>query len=190
MRTTTLKKMEDCKPSSDLWDSLLDGLGKTKADDEPLSYSSILKICGLHDAIWATRTESDCRWVQKLGILYARHISHLMNDPRSVVALDVAESFLRGEASQLELDVAYKDATDAYSEATAISTVATYATAAAASTIAAIVYDNASVHVSTIVWSVRWAAITAAATVHEEGIEGAYDTEIEWQKQEFLKAVS
>ena len=55
---TTLKQIEDFKPCPDGWKKLLKYLGKDKADDEPLSFHTILKCNGLSDACWALRTIS------------------------------------------------------------------------------------------------------------------------------------
>ena len=42
MITTTLNKIRDYGPCVDGWKKLLDNLGKTKADDEPLSLLTIV----------------------------------------------------------------------------------------------------------------------------------------------------
>ena len=52
MKTTTLNEIRKAKPCEDGWNTLLKGLGKTKADNEPLKLEAILKINGLDDACW------------------------------------------------------------------------------------------------------------------------------------------
>ena len=59
MTTTTLNRIRDASPCADGWRKLLEGLGKTEADDEPLSLVTILDINGLNDAIWALRCIDD-----------------------------------------------------------------------------------------------------------------------------------
>jgi len=52
---TTLKKIRAHGPCKDGWEQLLKHLGKTKADDEPLSILTILDSNGLDDALWCLR---------------------------------------------------------------------------------------------------------------------------------------
>jgi hypothetical protein len=53
MDYTTLNKIRKYSPCSGGWDKLLKHLSKTKADDEPLSFKTILKSNDIADAIWA-----------------------------------------------------------------------------------------------------------------------------------------
>lgn len=50
--TTTLKRIRAARPRKDVWAKLLAYLGKTKADDEPLSLLTVLDSNGLDDALW------------------------------------------------------------------------------------------------------------------------------------------
>ena len=62
---TTLQKIRKCNPCginrketpATGWWQLLDGLGKTQADDEPLSIVTILEITGIDDALWCLRAD-------------------------------------------------------------------------------------------------------------------------------------
>jgi hypothetical protein len=54
-KTTTLNEIRKFNPCKDGWEKLLKFLNKTKADDEPLLMSTILKSNGLSDAIWCLR---------------------------------------------------------------------------------------------------------------------------------------
>ena len=117
MKTTTLRKIEKCRPSKDMWDSLLEGLGKTESDDEPLPYARILEIFGLDYALWATRTETDFRWVQELAVAYALRVNHLMRDPRSMSALEAADLYLRGKKNKGNLYAQVDGAQEAYKDA-------------------------------------------------------------------------
>ena len=53
---TTLKKIKSFSPCKDGWETLLAYLNKTKCDDEPLLFSTILKSNGLNHALWCLRT--------------------------------------------------------------------------------------------------------------------------------------
>jgi hypothetical protein len=107
MLTTTLKRIRAHVPCSHGWEKLLHGLGKTRADDEPLPYSTILRINGLHDALWCCRVESEHskEW-QLFAVWCARKFEHLLTDPRSIEALDVAERYALGTATEQELETA------------------------------------------------------------------------------------
>ena len=50
--TTTLNRIRDASPCEDGWTKLLKHIGKTKADDEPLSLLIVLDSNGLEDALW------------------------------------------------------------------------------------------------------------------------------------------
>ena len=74
MRTTTLGKILAFDPHNENWVLLVPSLRNGMSDDMPISYSEILDICGLRDALWATRTETDFQWVQELTLTYANHV--------------------------------------------------------------------------------------------------------------------
>ena len=104
MITTTLNRIWAHKPCVDGWSKLLAGLGKKRPDDEPLPYATILCINGLEDALWATRAEPEYAKEWRLFAIWcARRVQHLMSDPRSIAAIDVAERYAHGEASDGEL---------------------------------------------------------------------------------------
>ena len=104
MITTTLNRIRAHKPCVDGWSKLLAGLGKKRPDDEPLPYATILCINGLEDALWATRVEPEYAKEWRLFAIWcARRVQHFMADPRSIAAIDVAERYAHGEASDGEL---------------------------------------------------------------------------------------
>jgi hypothetical protein len=105
---TTLNKIRVHSPCKEGWQKLLRGLGKTAADDEPLWIDQILDINGLDDALWCLRAVAGCdREIRLYAVWCARRVQHLMTDPRSIAALDVAERHARGEASDKELAEAW-----------------------------------------------------------------------------------
>jgi hypothetical protein len=104
---TTLNKIRENEPCADGWETLLRTLGKTKADDEPLSIITILDSNGLNDALWCLRAVDGYEKEMRLYAVWcARQVQHLMTDQRSLVALDVAERFAYGEATKDELAAA------------------------------------------------------------------------------------
>ena len=111
---TTLNRIRACAPCREGWSKLLDGLGKTRADDEPLLYSRIVEINGIDDALWACRVEPrhNREW-RLFAVWCARRVEHLMDDPRSVAAINVSERFAHGMAREEELDAAWRAAWEA-----------------------------------------------------------------------------
>jgi hypothetical protein len=111
MITTTLKRIKKHRPCEYLWKKLLAGLAKTEADDEPLPFAKIVEINGVEGALWCCRVEPQyAREWRLFAVWCARQVQHLMKDPRSVAALDVAERYARGEATDKELGDARTDA--------------------------------------------------------------------------------
>ena len=104
---TTLNKIREHSPCADGWTKLLTTLGKTKADDEPLSIFTVLDSNGLEDALWCLRAvENEDKKIRLFAVWCARQVQHLMTDERSIKALDVAEAFANGSATQKELAAA------------------------------------------------------------------------------------
>jgi hypothetical protein len=132
MITTTLNRIRWHNPCVEGWTKLLSHLSKTKADDEPLPYSTIIDAVGLQDTLWCLRAEPqyDREW-RLFAVWCARQVQHLMTDPRSIAAIDVAERHAHGEATDEELRVA-REAAWAAAEAAARDAEAAWATAAAA----------------------------------------------------------
>ena len=111
---TTLTAIRKHQPCESGWIKLLKNLGKTKADDDPLSILKVLESNGLDDAIWCLRAVEGCeKEIRLYTVRCARQAQHLMTDPRSLNALDVAEAFANGQATKEELDAARDAAWDA-----------------------------------------------------------------------------
>jgi hypothetical protein len=162
---TTLNKIREHSPCADGWSKLLRHLGKTQADDEPLALVTVLDSNGLEDALWCLRA---CDGIDRKARLYAvwcaRQVQHLMTDPRSLAALDVAERHANGEATDAELFAARAAAWDAARDA-----------ARAAAWDAS--WDAA--------WAAAWAAATAAAWDAARG--AAWDAARDSQAAEFRR---
>ena len=170
MITTTLKRIRKHRPCQDVWEKLLNGLGKKKADAEPLPFATILEINNLDDALWCCRVEPQyAREWRLFAVTCARRVQHLNTDPRVKNAIDVAERYANGDATDEELttarDAAWEAAGDAAWEAAW--------TAAWAAWYAA--------------WDARAAAAADAAAA---AWSAAGDAEREWQGKEFLRVVT
>lgn len=110
---TTLSEIRKYEPCAAGWQKLLTYLGKAKADDEPLSLLTILDSNGLDDAIWCLRAvDGHDKEIRLFVVWCARQVQHLLTDQRSLDALDVAERYANGKATQDELNAAW-DAAEA-----------------------------------------------------------------------------
>ena len=162
---TTLNAIRSHSPCASGWSKLLASLGKTKADDEPLSILTILESNGLDDALWCLRavTGHD-REIRLYAVWCARQVQHLMTDQRSIAALDVAERFANGQATVGELtaseDAAWDAAGDAARAAAGDAARAAAARAAAGAAARAAAAGDAALAAG---WDAAWAAAWAAA---------------------------
>lgn len=104
---TTLNRIRAHSPCASGWENLLRHLGKTKGDDEPLAFSTILDSSGLDDALWCCLAEPkhDSLW-RHYAVDCAERVAHLLTDERSKNALAVARRYALGLASDDELDSA------------------------------------------------------------------------------------
>jgi hypothetical protein len=168
---TTLNEIRAHSPCAEGWAKLLRHLGKTQADDAPLALVTILDSNGLDDALWCVRA---CDGIDREARLYAvwcaRQVQHLMTDPRSLAALDVAERHANAQATDDELDAAWAAARDAawvaaWAAASAAARVAASAAAwaAARDAASAAARDAASAAASAAARVAAWAAASAAA---------------------------
>jgi uncharacterized iron-regulated membrane protein len=141
---TTLKKIKKHSACEDRYKVLLKYLGKTKADDEPLPMSVILKSNGLDDAIWALRTLRGCD--KEIRLFAADCAGHVLkyyekehpNDKRPREAIKAARKFAKGEITSAELNAAYSTAySTAYSAAYSAADYAAYSAAYSAAYFAA-----------------------------------------------------
>ena len=104
---TTLNKIRGHAPCTDGWEKLLKHLGKTRPDDEPLSLLTILDSNGIDDTIWCFRAVEGYDKEKRLFAVWcARQVQHLMADQRSIDALDVADRYANGLATDDELSAA------------------------------------------------------------------------------------
>jgi hypothetical protein len=111
---TTLNAIRAHALCADGLKKLLGNLGKSAADDEPISLLTILDSNGLDDAMRCLRavTGHD-KEIRLFAVWCARQVQHLMTDPRSINALDTAEMFANETATAEELAAAWDAARDA-----------------------------------------------------------------------------
>ncbi|MCL4651600.1 hypothetical protein L0Z19_09225 [Burkholderia multivorans] len=71
--------------------------------DAEIPLVDVLNSNGIDDALWSLRCVSDAdRDIRLFAVWCARQVEHLMQDQRSKDALDVAERFANGEATEEE----------------------------------------------------------------------------------------
>lgn len=117
---TTLNAIRVHQPCADGWAKLLAHLGKTRADNQPLHITTVLDSNGVGDALWCLRAVTGHqREIRLYAVWCARQVQHLMTDPRSIAALDVAERHANGQATDDELAAAWAAARDAANAARA-----------------------------------------------------------------------
>lgn len=131
---TTLSDIKSFNPCESGWKKLLAGLDKTKADDEPLSYSKILEINGIADAIWSLRTSR--KLAQAYAIACAESVLPIFEtrrpgDMRVRECIEATKGYIVGVVSLDELRLKRYAATTADAAAAAATAAATTAADAA-----------------------------------------------------------
>ena len=105
---TTSKKIREHDQCPDSCEKLLRTIGKTSAYDEPISLVTILDSNGLDYALWSLSLFDGINKDARLFAVWcARQVQHLMTDQRSLTALDVAEQFANGNATDYQLSAAF-----------------------------------------------------------------------------------
>lgn len=110
MLHVTLNAIRTVQPCEDGWRDLLDGLGKIRADDEPLALVTILDSNGLGDALFCLRALTDemDRYVRDLVCDLAEtalpYVPRGEERPRR--AIEAARRYARSEATLAELTLA------------------------------------------------------------------------------------
>ena len=200
MLVTTLNKIKSHNPCKCGWGALLKHLGKTKSDDDSLSFLTILESNGLDDALWCMKSAPEYKKECRLfAVLCARQVQHLMTDERSISALDVAEKFANGYATREELSAASEaswaaaraTASEAswaasWAAARAAASEASWATASEASWAAAraAARSAACSAACSAAWDAAWDAACAATW------DAACDAARDAQKEQFIKIIA
>ena len=103
-----IKKRDPCgqeKGCGKGWDLLTTNLGEDYGMDTPVTFEQIIKSNGLDDALWALGCLGDEHHalLRHYAVDCAESVKHLMNDERSLKALEVARLHADGKASDSEL---------------------------------------------------------------------------------------
>jgi hypothetical protein len=183
MLTTTLNRIREYRPCAHGWEKLLRGLGKTRADVEPLPYGTILRINGLDDALWCCRAEPKYENEWRLFTVWCvRQVEHLLTDPRSIHAIDTAERYALGTATEEELGVVSEAVGDVLRDAAGM---------AARDVAWAVAQTTVRGAVGGVVGDASWEAVRAAVHAECEGTSRAVAGRAAKaaQRVEFLRVV-
>ena len=182
---TTLNKILSHEPCEDGWEKLLTYLGKTEADDEPLSIRTIFDSNGVEDAIWALRAVDDHnREIRLFAADCAESVLHIYedahpDDDRPRKAIEAARRYANGEISEEELDEA---------RMAAIAARAAWGAAWGAARYAAWSAEEAALPAAGAAWYAAGAARRAVENA-ARGAREARAAEIEKQKELLLKYI-
>jgi hypothetical protein len=184
MITITLEQIRKHNSCQEGWEQLLKFQGKTKADNEPFPFSSLLESNGLNDALWALRCLDDPKLAQLLAIAFAQEVLGFMESQRSRNAIRIAHLYLHGEVREAEVEEAYSQA---FSAARAASTTyAAHASHAAYAATRAARADRAYVAGCTAYETADATAYAAAYTATYAAADAAkarmQEKQIEWIK--------
>ncbi len=150
---TTLNKIKAKKPCESGWETLLKGLNKTKADDEPLNYVTIFEISGISDTSWCLdKVENKQKELRLFAVWCARRVKYLIPQNEQEIfdeVLDVVEKYANGFATDIELARASASASAlALDSAWALASASAWASASASAWASA----SASAWASALAW--------------------------------------
>jgi hypothetical protein len=139
MKTFTIEDICSWSPCYDPIEHLSEGWSGTALDI--LRHPTIPP----RDKFWVVCREDliDAKTLRLFAVWCARQAQHLMTDPHSIAAIDVAEKFANGEATEEELAAARHDARAVLWPAPNFSVEATSAASAAVGTTQTIAADGA-----------------------------------------------
>lgn len=116
MLYTTLNNIHQrCDLSAYCWHGLLDHLNKSGADDDRLSFATILEANGLYAAVQCLGSvDGHDREIQLFAVACARRIEHLDTSGHAKQINDVSRRFAIGLATRDELATVVRGATHTY----------------------------------------------------------------------------
>ncbi len=106
---TTLNKIREHIPCRTSWEKLLASLGKTKADDEPISFRYLLDTLGIEDAVWCIRTithKEQCLFLADVLELMLPEWEKYRDDPAPGQCIQAIRDHEQGLISDAELQAA------------------------------------------------------------------------------------
>ena len=171
---TTLNEIRKHHPCKDGWEMLLKSLGKTKADDEQISFEYILNSNGIDDALWCLRVLPESM-DSNIRLLVCDLVEPAMQyvldgETRPQEAIRIARAYANGEASIEELGAAADAAWAAADAADAAWAAEDAADAARAAEDAAWAARSAARAAEDAAWAAETAAWAAARDAREECI--------------------
>jgi len=162
--TTTLKRIRAASPCEDGWSILLKHLGKTKADDDPLSLLTILNSNGLDDALWVlSYAMPDDRLARHFQAWCATQVIHIFE------AVHTNDHRVRDQIAMLRNDTATDD-----QRAAAMDAAGTAAGAAAMDAARAAAWTAAGAAAGAAAWTAAGGAAMDAASA--AAWDAAWDT--------------
>ncbi|HUW26786.1 MAG TPA: hypothetical protein VMW07_09730 [Gallionella sp.] len=198
MIQTTLNRIYLCNPSKELWDRLLKSLGKTQPDDDALDLYSLIHRVGLYSALWCCQSlpEFDKYW-RLYAIWCARqlkcnHKYGMYGNESFVKAIEVAERYANGDATQAELHEAWVSSGLGGSSASATTEENAALAAQKAAQLAvewATHFAGIEARLSLPKVSDQMEAISNAAVAYDTATKAMYPVVKEKQKQEFFKTL-
>ena len=115
----TLNRIRYHRPCQSGWIKQLKHLGKTEADDDPLSLLTVLESNGLDDALWCLRAvEGHKKQIRRFACDCALDVIHLWDAPPIVKKyLETGDEKIRAAARDAAWDAAWAAAGDAAGDA-------------------------------------------------------------------------
>lgn len=115
MLYTTLNAIREASPCPRGWKTLLQGLGKTEVDAEPLAFSTILEIVGIEDTLWVLgQGPKGARICHEFTCKAAECVIPVLKHyPRSAACarrgIETKRAWVRGEATDCQLERAQSE---------------------------------------------------------------------------------
>ena len=190
--TTTLNEIKKHIPCSEGWAKLLNHLGKTQADDDPLSLMVILESNGIDDAIWALRAvDGKDKEIRLMAADFAELVLPIYekeypDDDRPRKAMQAARDFANG----LIDDAARSAAWSAARSAARSAADAAWAAAMSAARSAADAAMSAADAARAAAMSAAWYAADAARSAADAAMSAADADEWDKIKEIFIKYVT
>ena len=111
---TTLRKIKSERPCRAGWSALLNHLGKTKEDNDPLEFSTILEAVGISDAAWCLRIlpyKDRCLFAADVAQSVLHYFEDVYpNDTRPKDAIEAVRLYHQGKISGLTLGKRWEEA--------------------------------------------------------------------------------
>lgn len=95
MKTTTLRKIRAHGPCKGSWATLLESLGKTAEDDEPLTFNYLLDLLGMQDTLWALRSLTAIE-SESLAVKLIKAYAEFSAMPLARKTQDLLEKYMSG----------------------------------------------------------------------------------------------